>query len=1053
MEKNLRKRLRQSALLLMALLLLSLTGYAQSIKITGKITSADNALPMPGVTVKVKNSPTGTLSDVNGNYVINAKIGDVLVFSFISYTTQQIYVGSSAAINAALKPSTNDLNEVVVIGYGTRKRSDLTGSISSVTAADIVKTQPTTIDQALQGRASGVIVQQVSGQPGGDVNVQIRGLGGFTGSSPLYVIDGVQIPPNGQSAIPGNGTNPLSSINPSDIASIDVLKDASATAIYGSQASNGVIIITTKKGAVGPPVISYDGYQGWQKLPKYYDVMDLRQYATFMNEKAAIIGYDVRPQFANPQYLGPGTNWQKALFRTAPMQNHNVAVSGGDARTKYYISGTYFSQEGIALGSDFKRISVKANIDNKTTDWLKVGINLNMSHVGENVTTSNTGVILQALNQTPDVNVVNPDGTWGGNDPNIYGATGTNPFAIATIVKDYKSRYQLFGNAYAEIQFTRDLTLNNLVGGTFDFATEDYFNPSYVMGAYTKANNSGTATSAQTFNNSISNYLTYQHTFAKKYEVKVMAGHEAQLLKNSGISGTRTNFASNNVQTISSGDATTATNTGVKGQGSLEAYFGRTDFTYDDRYLFTATVRRDGSSKFGESHRWNTTYSGALAWKLNHESFFKNVKAINDLKLRLDYGLVNNQNISEYAYGSTLSTIATGLSGNSQITSTTGNPDIKWETTKTYNVGLDVAMLNWRIRFTVDAYIRKIDHLLLSLNLPSYSGTFPSGGYSPGAVQAPYINIGAMSNKGFEFTLATQNIKSRNFNWNSNIIFSRNINRVDALIDGTPAIYGQVTKTVVGRSIGEFYGYQVLGIYKNAADFAKYPALSQNGGGSIPIAPGTGGVWVGDVIFKDINGDGIIDAKDQTFLGSPRPKFQYGINNSFNYKNFDLNVFMAGNYGNKIYNQLKVNGNNPNQNFGYLPAVSNYAKIGLINPAGSASDINNVFITNPSTNIMRISQSSGNDNQRFSDQYIESGSFLKCKSIALGYNFSNSLLNKIKLKSLRVYVNVTNVFTITKYTGYDPEIGSWNPLAAGVDNGYYAQPRVYSVGLNVSLNN
>jgi TonB-linked SusC/RagA family outer membrane protein len=515
------------------------------------------------------------------------------------------------------------LNEVVVIGYGTRKRSDLTGSISSVTAADIVKTQPTTIDQALQGRASGVIVQQVSGQPGGDVNVQIRGLGGFTGSSPLYVIDGVQIPPNGQSAIPGNGTNPLSSINPSDIASIDVLKDASATAIYGSQASNGVIIITTKKGAVGSPVISYDGYQGWQKLPKYYDVMDLRQYATFMNEKAAIIGYDVRPQFANPQYLGPGTNWQKALFRTAPMQNHNVAVSGGDARTKYYISGTYFSQEGIALGSDFKRISVKANIDNKTTDWLKVGINLNMSHVGENVTTSNTGVILQALNQTPDVNVVNPDGTWGGNDPNIYGATGTNPFAIATIVKDYKSRYQLFGNAYAEIQFTRDLTLNNLVGGTFDFATEDYFNPSYVMGAYTKANNSGTATSAQTFNNSISNYLTYQHTFAKKYEVKVMAGHEAQLLKNSGISGTRTNFASNNVQTISSGDATTATNTGVKGQGSLEAYFGRTDFTYDDRYLFTATVRRDGSSKFGESHRWNTTYSGALAWKLNHESFLK----------------------------------------------------------------------------------------------------------------------------------------------------------------------------------------------------------------------------------------------------------------------------------------------------------------------------------------------------------------------------------------------------------------------------------------------
>lgn len=1053
MKKNLRRKLTRYALLLLAMLWQSFPGYAQTIKITGKITSADNAQAITGVTVKVKDSPTGTLSGADGSYAINAKNGDVLIFSFISYNSQQIYIGSSTVINVALKPSTNDLSEVVVIGYGTRKRPDLTGAISSVTGADLLKTQPATFDQALQGRVAGVVVQQVSGQPGGDVNVQIRGLGGFTGAPPLYVIDGVQIPPNGQSAIPGNGTNPLSSINPSDIASIDVLKDASATAIYGSQASNGVIIITTKKGSAGPPLISYDGYRGWQKLPKYYDVMDLREYATFMNEKSAIIGYDVRPQFANPQYLGLGTNWQKALFRTAPMQNHNLAISGGDARTKYYISGTYFSQQGIALGSDFKRTSVKANVDNKTTDWLKVGINLNMAHVAENVATSNTGVILQALNQTPDVAVVNPDGTWGGNDPNIYGATGTNPFAIATIVKDFKSRYQLFSNAYAEIQFTRDLTLRNEVAGNFDFASEDYFNPSYVMGAYTKNNNSGTATNAQNFYNSITNYLTYQHTFGKKYWVNVVAGHEAQLLKSSGVSATRTNFASNNVQTISSGDATTATNTGVKGQGALEAYFGRANFTYDDRYLLTATVRHDGSSKFAEAYRWNTTYSGALAWKISHESFLKNVKSIDDLKLRLGYGLVNNQNIAEYAYGSTLSTIPTGLSGNSQITTTTGNPNIKWETTKSYNVGLDAAVFNGRISFSADVYYRKTNNLLLSLTMPYYSGTFASGGYSPGAVQAPYVNIGAVGNKGFEFTLSTQNIKSKDFNWNSNVTFTRNINKVLNLVDGTPAIYGPVTKTVVGRSIGEFYGYQVLGIYKNAADFAKYPALPQNGSGAIPITPGTGGVWVGDVIFKDINGDGKIDANDQIFLGSPLPKFQYGINNSFNYKNFDLNIFMTGNYGNKIYNQLKVNGDNPNQNFGYFPSVFNYAKIGLIDPTGSTSDINNVYITNPSTNITRISQSSGNDNQRFSDKYIENGSFLKCKSIALGYSFSNSFLNRIKLRSLKVYVNVTNVFTITKYTGYDPEIGSWNPLAAGVDNGYYAQPRVYTVGLNVSLNN
>ncbi len=366
MEKSLQKKLRYHMLLFIAAMFIGFSVSAQSQKITGKVTSADNAQPIPGVSIKIKDGKTGTISAIDGSFTIDAKAGDQLVFSFIGYTTQQILVGSANAINVTLNQITSNLNEVVIIGYGKATRNDLTGSISSVKAADIAQTQPTTIDQALQGKAAGVVVQQVSGQPGGDVNIQIRGIGGFTNSPPLYVIDGVQIPPNTQSPISGNGSNPLSSIDPSEIASIDILKDASATAIYGSQASNGVVIITTKRGTSGAPAISYDGYFGWQKLPKYYDTMDLRQYATFMNEKAAIIGYDLRPQFANPQYLGTGTNWQKALFRTAPEQNHNVAVSGGNDKTKYYLSGTYFSQQGIALGSDFKRTTLKLNLDNKT---------------------------------------------------------------------------------------------------------------------------------------------------------------------------------------------------------------------------------------------------------------------------------------------------------------------------------------------------------------------------------------------------------------------------------------------------------------------------------------------------------------------------------------------------------------------------------------------------------------------------------------------------------------------------------------------------------------
>lgn len=1051
-----KKRSRKKAIslwLLMPVLLLSFTAYAQTIHITGKVTGADDKQPMPSVNIYIKGTTTAVNSNTNGDYAINAKAGDILVFKFIGFVTKEVTVAKTTTINVALITESKSLNEVVVIGYGTRKRGDLTGSISSIGANDIAQAQATTIDQALQGKVPGVVVQQISGQPGGAVSVQIRGLSGFGTNTPLYVVDGIQILPG----VGDNGTNPLSSINPSEIASIDVLKDASATAIYGSQGTNGVVIITTKRGMSGPPVISYDGYAGWQALPKYYSVMDLREYATFMNEKSAIIGYDLRPQFANPQYLGVGTDWQKALFRTAPMQNHNLSISGGDARTKYYLSGTFFTQDGIALGSDFARTSIRLNLENKTTDWLKIGTNLQAVNVRENVSTTANGVINQALNQTPDVEVVNPDGTWGGNDPNIYGAYGSNPFALASIVKNLRKRYEVLGSAYAEIQFTKDISLRNEVAGNFDFGIQDQFTPTYTMGQYTNKTNKATYGTTQNFFYSFTNYLNYTHYFFNKYYFNAMVGHEARLTTFENSSATRTNFPSNNVQAINSGDATTATNSGDKGQGAGEAYFGRINISYNDKYLLTATIRDDGSSKFSANDRWVATYSGAFAWKLSNEKFMKNVKPINDLKLRLGYGLTNNQNIREYAYGSTLTTVATALSGNSQLTAAFGNPDVKWETTKSYNTGLDVSILNRRIEFSVDAYYKRTDNLLLSLTLPYYSGTVDVTGYSPGAIQSPYINIGSVSNKGFEFAVTTTNIRSKNVNWKTNFTLSRNQNTILALNTDAAALYGYagsaaITKSVVGRSVGDYYGYQTLGIYKNAADFAKYPALRQNGSGAIPITPGSGGVWVGDVIFKDVNNDGKIDGNDQTFLGSPLPLFQYGINSTFNYKNFDLTIFMAGDYGNKLYNQVKVNAENPNQNFGYFKSVLNYARIGMINASGSSSDINNVYITNPSTNIVRISQSSGNQNQIFSDKYIEDGSFLKCKSIALGYNFSEKLLSKIHLKSLRLYANVTNVFTITKYTGYDPEIGSWNPLAAGVDNGYYAQPRVFTIGANISLN-
>lgn len=1024
-------------------------------KITGQVLTLMGNTPLEGVSVFVKGSSRGTVTDKNGVYSIAANAKDILVISFVGYTPREITVGNKPTIDIKLEQNdVNNLNDVVVIGYGKSRRQDLTGAISSISGEELNKSQPTTVDQALQGKVAGVIVQQVSGQPGGGVSVQIRGLSSFSNDPPMYVIDGVIV---GGPAIDGSGTNPLSSINPSEIASIDVLKDASATAIYGSQATNGVIVITTKRGQVGAPRISYDFYAGDQELTKYYPTMNLPQYATFMNEKSAIIGYDLRPQFANPQYLGEGTNWQKALFRKAPMENHSISISGGDARTQYFLSGTYFDQEGIALGSDFNRISLRLNIDNKTTNWLKIGTSLQLANVTEDVNAFNSNVIATALTQTPDVPVRNPDGSWGGNDPNIYGAYAENPYAMATIIKDQKKRYQLFGNAYAEIDFTKDLNLRSEASGSFDFGTEDQFTPTYTMGQVVNTVNSATYQSAQNFYTTLRNYLTYTHSFGPKNYLNALLGHEAQLSTYSNVVASRTNFPSNNVQAINSGDATTATNSGDKQQSSQESYFGRINYTYDNKYLFTVNVRDDGSSKFAPGNQWVVTYSGALAWRLSSEAFMENVKSVSDLKLRLGYGLTNNQNIGNYTYGATLSTVATGLSGDAQLTSNLPNASVKWETTKSYNIGLDGNILNKRIEFSVDYYDRRTDGLLLSVPLPYYSGTVPSTGYSPGALAAPNENVGSVSNKGIDLGISTININNKTFSWRTNFTVSHNINKVLSLNSEGDALYGYLgseiaATTVVGKPIAQFWGYKTAGLFTNAAQFKTY-AIPDNAttGVPLPVTPGTGGVWLGDVIFKDVNHNGVIDERDQTYLGNPRPTFQFGLNNTFSYKNFDFTIFLTSNIGNKVLNSMNINGTDPNQNFSYFSSVLNYAKIAMINPGGSTTDVNNFRVTNPTTNIVRISQSSGNDNTAISDRYIESGDFIRGKTVALGYTFSSKMLTRVHMSSLRIYANVSNAFLISKYSGMDPEIGSYNPLLAGVDTGYYPQPRVYTIGANLSV--
>lgn len=1057
MERNLRRRTTCSILLFTISMLLCLSTYAQTSRITGKVTGSDDGQPMPGVSIRVKGQATGTISTTDGSYAITAKPGDVLVFSFLSYTSQEITVKKNSVINVKLNPTTSNLNEVVVVGYGKLRRKDVTGSISSLSGHDLRETQPTTFDQALQGKVAGVVVQQISGQPGGGVSIQIRGVSSITGSnSPLYVIDGVIIPPVGD---PGNGGNPLNAINPADIASIDVLKDASATAIYGSQATNGVVVITTKRGRAGAPQISYDFYAGDQEIPKELPTMNLQQYATFMNARAQVWGFGARPEFANPQYLGTGTNWQKELFRRAPENSHTITVSGGDVKTQYLLSASYFDQQGIALGSDFKRSSVRLNLDNKTTNWLKVGTSLQLAHINQNQNTSASGVISSALSLTPDVPVQNPDGSWGGVTTTDGWVPGiVNPVAIAQLVTNISSRNQVFGNAYAEIQITKDLTFRNEVSGNFDFGTADNFTPTYTFGKVVNGTNSGSSSSTQSIYTVIRNYLTYNHTF-KKINLNALVGHEAQSNSFENLSGARSNFPSNNVKSISAGDATTATNSGSYGLGgSSESYFGRVNLSWNDKYLITANIRDDGSSNFPSNNRWGTTYSGAFAWKINNEAFLKNVKAINELKLRLGYGLTNNQNIPGNTFATQLTTVVNGLSGIAQFQSNLPNPDVTWEKTNYYNAGLDGSFFNDRISFSLDVYDRETKGLLLAEPLPLYSGT--STGFSPGSMAAPYANVGSMRNRGFDFQLTSSNISSKNFTWKSDFTLSRNVNKVLSLGNGgsdaslTQLSYTNneiVEKTVVGQPIGEFYGYVFDGVFASPKDFQTHAIPVDQSGKPYPISAAGGGIWYGDRMFKDLNGDGVIDSKDQTFLGSPIPKFQYGINNSFTYKNFDLNFFFSGDYGNKIFNQMSITQTNPDASTAYFSSVLNYARLGLVNPAGSATDVNNVYVVNPGTSIVGLRNDNTNDNTRSSNLYIQDGSFLKCKNITLGYRLPENFLSKIHVHSIRVYATVTNVFTITKYAGMDPEIGSWNPLQAGWDSGYYPQPRVYTIGADITF--
>lgn len=1035
--------------LLFLLCMLPLWTVAQNITVKGTV--SDNYGPVAGASVVQKGSTSnGIMTDMDGNFTLSVPSNSTLVISFIGYKTQEIPVAGKTSFDILLKEDVSLLEEVVVVGYGQMKRSDLTGSVVSVNDQAIKKSIPTSVDQVLQGRAAGVQIQANTGTPGGSSSIRIRGVNSLNATNqPIFIIDGVIV----DSTSDDETSNPLSSINPSDIVSMDILKDASATAIYGARASNGVIMITTKRGKAGEATITYDGYVGWQSMPKHLDVMNLQEYARHHNARADAGIVAKSDYYVRPELLGEGTDWQDELFKNALMTSHNLSITGGQEKVTYALSAGYLQQDGIALGSGFKRLSLRGNIDAQIKSWLTGGINFALSDSKQQVGADNN-IIMTALQSQPSTAVTAADGSFDGPDDQWM---PDNPVALAQIRTNNNKKENFRFSTYLEATLMKGLTLKTELSTDYNLNKYYYYEPDYVFGVKTNETRTGRWTKTDTKYWSWRNILTFNRTFAQKHNLNVMIGQEMSDYHWETQVSNATGYLSNSATDPSAGNVSLSSGTGYQNENSLLSYFGRAFYSYDDRYLITATIRRDGSSKFADGNRWGWFPSAALAWKISNEGFLKDNKVINNLKLRFGWGATGNQNVQDWAYIALLSTKTTPW-GNGVLNGNTANADLKWETTYSTNLGLDVNLFDNRIEFIADFYYKKTKDLLMQVSLPAFLGS--SG---QGAASNPWANVGSLENKGIELTLNTVNIDTKKFQWRTNLVFSLNRNKVLEMDTETGSLpytlqvgddTQTVTNSVAGKPIGQFWGYKVIGRFNEPTDFYYKDAngnvkeVARPDGCSIA----EGETWLGDYIFADINGDGVIDNNDQTFIGNPEPKFTYGIGNTFSWKGFDLTIFFSGSYGNDVLNYnrrwLEISGGNSN-----LLKSATYCTVEKIDPNGP-DDFRNFHVTGGDATSPRLyTNSSKNLNWRVSDRYVEDGSYIRLQNISLGYTLPKKWLQKTPLQNVKIYANLQNVFTWSKYDGYDPEVGCLygNTLYNGIDYGRYPSPRIYTFGLNVSF--
>jgi len=1006
--------------------------FAQgSRQISGTVIQAGTSLAMPGITVLEKGSTNGTITDQDGHYTLSLSSSSATVmFSFIGMKTVEVRYTGQAVIDVVMEEAAIDLEEVVAIGYGTMKKSDLTGAVGSVKVDEMMKTPVSSFDQSLQGRVAGVQVMQLSAQPGGSTMFRIRGGSSiYAGNQPLYVIDGMMINSNDNMSWLGTPTiNALSSLNPNDIESIEVLKDASATSIYGAKGANGVIIITTRRGKEGSDRVTFESYFGMQEISRRIEVMNATQFAILYDEAGAAAAADngttYVPLYPDPESLGEGTDWQDEIYRVAPTQNYAVSASGGSEKTQYALSANYFRQDGIIVGSDFSRYSFRTNVDHQASKRLKVGTSFTLNRTKANTVGSSTqagffpGVVNTALTFSPALPIYDSTGQYTLKDPNAD-AWLDNPVAVTREVTSIDQTFKFIGNAYANYTIAKGLDFRVTIGLDQYTNEQDYYDPSFI---YSGSFNDGQArfayTSMNTFLNE--NTLSYNRTFDDKHQLSAVAGFTYQKRDSRTFIDIASGFPNDRLEAYGIATAENIPDilTGF-GEEAIISYLARFNYTLSGKYMLTLTDRVDGSSKFGPNNKFANFPSLAVAWRISSEPFMERMDKLYNFKLRASIGTSGNDAIPSYLYIPTMTNTVYYFSNSGPYTGfvqqVVGNDDLRWETTRQIDLGTDLSFYRGRLSFVFDYYNKFTYDMLYYAEVPNTSG-----------FNTALINVGSMVNNGIELTLNTVNFEGA-FSWNTDISFSANKSRVVDL-NNNDATYisddtyklkiGYWSIIAEGEELGSFYGLVSDGIWQT--EEAELAALY--------------GAQPGDFKYVDQNTDYKIDAEDRQIIGHAQPDFFWSINNTLSYRNFELTVYIQGVQGNQILNSNRFELESGN---------------GLSN--ASIAMLNRWTEENQSDIYPRANRNA--DYLYMSDRYLEDGSYARLQLLSLGYRLPETVYSKLKIKGAKVYISAKNLYTLTSYSGFDPEVGRFGAsnIRQGYDLGSYPAARTYLMGVNIDF--